>query len=79
MSEGNSTPIVTAQDGEEIVSQVCTTTVCMSLPSRQELDHELKVIRDYLLKMNFLWLKEKQERLYYRNQNVKWLMGCYII
>ena len=61
VSEDNSTPIATAQDGEEMVSQVCTTTLCMSLSSRQEKDHELKLIRDYQLK-NELPLDERKAR-----------------
>ena len=62
VSEDNSTPIATAQDREEIVSQVCTTTLCMSLSSHQEQHHELKVIRDYLLKNELPLDERKQER-----------------
>ena len=40
--------MATAQDGEEVVNEVCTTS-CMSLPSRQEHDADLKIIRDYLV------------------------------
>ena len=41
------------------MSQVCTTTLCMSLSSHQEQDYELKVIRGYLLK-NELPLDERK-------------------
>ena len=42
------TTVASAQDREELVNEVCTTS-CMYLSSRQEHDVDLKVIRDYLL------------------------------
>lgn len=58
MSDTSHTSVATAQDGEEVVNEVCTTS-CMSLSSRKEHDVDLKVIRDYLLN-NELPLDDKK-------------------
>ena len=48
MLDKSPTTMTTAQDGEELVNEVCTTSF-VSLSSRQEHDVNLKVIRDYPL------------------------------
>ena len=79
MLQENPTLIAAEQDGEEMMSQVCATTLCISLSSRQEQDHDLKLIRDYLLKNELPSDERKAREMYYRSQNLKWLMECYTI